>query len=48
MLEPSFNYNGSFLLSAVHSIQQQDNTAGGPYDELQLLTWTGYLDNPGS
>lgn len=39
--EPSFNYGGSFLLSAVHAIQQQDNAAGGPCDELQQYLKAG-------
>ena len=35
MLEPSFQYGGSFLLDAVQAIQKQDNTTGGAYDKLQ-------------
>jgi hypothetical protein len=41
MPEPSFNYGGSFLLSAVHAIQQQDNAAGGPRDELRQYLKAG-------
>jgi hypothetical protein len=40
-LEPSFQYGGSFLLNAVQAIQQQDNAAGGPCDELQQYLKAG-------
>ena len=33
--EPSFHYGGTFLLKAVQALQQQDNAAGGPCDELR-------------
>lgn len=39
--EPSYQYGGSFLLNAVQAIQQQDNAAGGPRDELQQYLKAG-------
>ena len=38
--EPSFQYGGSFLLSAIQAIQEQTYAAVGPCDEL----WQ-YLSN---
>ena len=33
--EPSLNYGGSFLLSTIQALQQQDQAAEGPHKELQ-------------
>lgn len=40
-LRPSFQYGGSFLLNAVQVIQEQDNAAGRPHDELQMYLKAG-------
>jgi hypothetical protein len=40
-VEPKFHYGGSFLLNAVQALQQQDNAAGGPHDELHQYLQAG-------
>ena len=39
--EPSFHYGGSYLLNAIQAIQEQDNAAGGPWDELRQYLKAG-------
>ena len=39
--EPSFHYGGSYLLNAIQAIQEQDNAAGGPQDELRQYLKAG-------
>jgi hypothetical protein len=39
--EPSLNYGRSFLLSTIQALQQQDQAAEGPREELQQYLKTG-------
>jgi hypothetical protein len=41
LLEPSPNYGGSFLLNTIQALQQQDQAAEGPREELRQYLKSG-------
>jgi hypothetical protein len=41
MSKPSPFYGGSYLLSTVQAVQQREQEAGGPHDELQQYLKAG-------